>query len=241
MRPVCLAFAVAACSGGAQQISISSPPAKESTGTFSGPLCTGPGTCKCRDLNAPGDGGAGVPEAGSPLKRYEFRLGPSSQELWATVHGAVMYKSPERAEDCWYLDLPSGEQDVELRASDPAGVSAAWTIRELGTQTKSWYDTLEFNCGSPGVCGFDDLERIKSELSGSVKNRVRDRCGSTKIKGITWDSGKSPDQLHPSDLAVHVHLEIYKRAPDRPHGDPDCGKRGAGSDAPSDAGGSDAP
>lgn len=235
MRLVCLAFLVAACSGGNQQISISPLPAKQSTGTFAGPLCAGEGTCKCRDLSAAGDGGAGVPEAGSPLKRYEFRL-QSAQELWASVRGSVMYKSPEKAEDCWYVDLPSGEQDVELRASDKNGVSAAWTIRELGTQTKSWYDTFAFNCGAPGVCSFADLDNIKGDLMGSVKNRVRDRCGSTKIKGITWDTGRAPDDLHPSELSVHLHLEIYKRAPDKQHGDPTCGKR---DDAAAPAAGSD--
>jgi hypothetical protein len=212
------------CSGGSQQISIKPPPPRESSGQFVGGLCEGESSCKCRDLNAADDGGVGVPGPDSAMKRYEFRLGPSPQGLWATVHGTTMYKSVERAEECWYIDLPTGEQDVELRASEPSGVSAAWTIRELGTQTKSWYDTLAFNCGSPGVCSFEELDTTKDDFA---KMRIRDLCGSTKVKGITWDTGKAPDELHPSELAVHVHLEIYKRAPDRPHGDPLCGKRDA--------------
>jgi hypothetical protein len=229
MRPVCLAILLVGCSGGAQQVAIPPPPPKMSSGTFSGPLCTGESACTCRDLDAAADGGAGVPESPA-LKRYEFRLGPSAQSLWATVHGVTMYKSVERPEECWYIDLPTGVQDVELRASDPAGVSAAWTIRELGTQTKSWYDTLAFNCGSPGVCSFEDLAAIRDDFA---KQRVRDLCGSTKVKGLIWDTGKSPDQLHPSELVVHAHLEVYQRVPDKQHGDETCGKRDA---APAPAG-----
>src|ERR1700733_7101761 len=198
MRPVCFAILLVGCSGGAQQIAIAPPPPKMSSGAFSGPLCTGAeSSCKCRDVDAAADGGAGVPD-NPAVKRYEFRLGPSAQSLWATVHGVTMYKSVERPEECWYIDLPTGGEDVGLRASDPSGVSAAWTIRELGTQTKSWYDTLSFNCGSPGVCAFDDLDAIKQDFAN---RRVRDLCGSTKVKGLIWETGKAPDQLHPSELA----------------------------------------
>src|SRR5580658_1162734 len=104
MRPVCLAIPLAvlgSCSGGTQQVVIGPPPPAESHGTFVGPLCTGESSCKCRDVGAAEDGGAGVPDPGSPLKRYEFRLGPSAQPLWATVHGVTMYKSVERPEECW--------------------------------------------------------------------------------------------------------------------------------------------
>jgi hypothetical protein len=231
MRAVPLLM-IAACSAGTQQVSIGAPPPKESAGTFPGPLCGGEVMCKCRDVDAEGDGGAGVPDPNAQTKRFEFRLGPSAQGLWASVHGNAMYKSVEHAEECWYVDLPTGVQDVELRASDPAGVSAAWTIRELGAQTKSWYDTLQFVCGSPGVCAFDELDAQKQQFASA---RVRDKCGSTKVKGITWDTGKSPDQLHPSELAVHVHLEIYQRIPDRPHGDPLCGKADAPPPVPAPA------
>lgn len=223
MRAISFAFALAACGGGGHQVAIGPPPPKASTGTFHSPLCAkGDGVCQCRDKNAPGDGGAGVPD--DPMyKRYEIRM-TSAQELWAQGHGATMYKSPERAEECWYIDLPTGVQDLELRASNPQGVSAQWEISELGAQTKSWYSTLSFSCGQPGVCAFDDLDAIKAEMQN---HRVRDACGSTKVKGLTWDTGKAPDQLHPSELAVHVHLEVYKRVPDKQHGDETCGKRGA--------------
>ena len=218
MRSIWFGFLIAACSGGAQNVAIGPPPPKQSTGSFAGPLCDYNGVCKCKE-----DGqDPGVPD--NPAhKRFELRLGPSAQELWATVHGNVLYKSGEKAEECWYVDLPTGDVPIELRASSPGGVSAAWSIAELGTQTKSWYDTFRFNCGSPGVCAFDDLDNFKREFN-ALPNRVRDQCGSVKIKGVTWDTGKSPDAMHPDELAVHVHLEVYKRAPDKPHGDASCGK-----------------
>jgi hypothetical protein len=205
-----------ACSGGAHQIEIGAPPAKVTRGTFAGPLCSGD-TCTCRELNAAGDGGAGVPTDGT--KRFEVRL-KSPNELWANVRGNAMYKSAERVEACFYVDLPTGDNPVELRASEPNGVAAAWSIKELGTQTKSWYDTFTFECGNPGVCSFEELDGKKAEL----KDPKADHCGSTKIKGITWDTGKSPDQLHPSELLVRATLNIYKFVPDRPHGD-DCSKK----------------
>src|SRR5512143_922490 len=199
------------CSGSAHQIEIGPPPAKATRGTFAGPLCSG-SSCKCRDLNAPADGGAGVPTDAS--KRFEIRL-QSPNQLWANVAGNEMYKSAEQAEACFYVDLPVGETSLELRASEPNGVAAGWAIRELGTQTKSWYDTLLFDCGNPGVCSFEELDGKKAEM----KDPKHDHCGSTIVKGVTWDTGKSPDQLHPSELLVRATLKVYKFVPNRAHGD----------------------
>jgi hypothetical protein len=215
--------AVAACAGTATQISIAPPPPKDTHAVLAGGLCAD-NRCKCRgDV---GDGGVGVPETAA-RKRFEIRLGPSAYDLWVTINKTtVLYKSPERAEECFYVDLPTGAQDLELRASNPDGVSAALQIHELGTKTKSWYDTFAFNCGSPGVCSFDELEANKAEYVGA-KHHVFDRCGTTKIKGISWDHGKSPDQEHPSELVVRLTLDIYKFAAWKPHGDPTCGQPGS--------------
>lgn len=218
MRFLTLIALIAACSGGNRQIDIGAPPGKASRGTFSGPLCTGE-ECTCRSLTAAGDGGAGTPGEGQ--KRFEVRL-KSPNQLWAKVGDNVMYKSPERPEACFYIDLPSGDTKVELRASEPNGVSAAWEIHELGTNTKSWYDTLTFECGNPGVCSFEELDGKKAELN----DPKHDRCGSVKVKGITWDTGRSPDQLHPSELLVTATLDVYRFVPSRPHGE-DCSKKQA--------------
>src|SRR5688572_1123012 len=125
------------CSGGSKQIEIGAPPAKMTQGVFAGPLCSGD-ACKCRD----GGADTGVPDQPG-YKRFEIRLA-SSQQLWIKVRDNVMYKDAERVEACFYVDLPSGDTSIEMRASDPNGVSAQWSIKELGTQTKSWYDTFSF-------------------------------------------------------------------------------------------------
>jgi hypothetical protein len=204
-----------ACSGSSKQIEIGAPPAKTTQGVFSGPLCSGT-ACKCREGG--GDGGAGVPEQAG-YKRFEIRLS-SPQQLWIKVRDSMMYKSAEQADACFYVDLPAGDTGVEMRASDPNGVSAEWAIRELGSETKSWYDSLVFNCGNPGVCSFDELGTKKAEY----KDPKHDRCGSVKIKGLTWDTGRSPDQLHPSELLVRATLDVYTFVPSRPHG-ADCSKK----------------
>jgi hypothetical protein len=203
------------CSGGGRQIAIGPPPAKATSGTLSGALCEGQ-SCKCR---GPGDD-AGAPEGAR--KRYEIRLGPTPHDLWLTLPNTVLYKSPERAEMCFYVDLPPGEHPVELRASNPDGISAAVIVRELGVKTASWYDSFQFACGSPGVCSFEELDGKKAEYA-QVKKNLHDPCGSTKIKGLTWDTGKAPDQLHPSELVVRFVLDVYKFEPTKAHGDATCG------------------
>jgi len=145
----------------------------------------------------------------------------------------VLYKSPERPEECFYIDLPSGNQPMELRASNPDGVSVAFQIHELGTQTKSWYDTFQFACGSPGVCSYDELEANKSQYA-NVPHQIYDRCGTTQVKGLAWDHGKAPDQEHPSELVVRFTLDIHKLAATKEHGDDTClrGGKSAAGDAP---------
>ena len=229
----CLLVVVAACSGGAHQTAIGPPPQRLTEGTFSGPLCSGGvhDPCKCRDLNAPDDGGAGVPK--DQLKRFEIRLS-SPQALWAQLKGNALYKSAEQPDACFYIDLPPGEWPVELRASDKDGAAASWTIHELGTRTKSWYDTFAFDCGT-GACSFDAIDNAKAEYAGLKHRGLRDLCGSTKIKALEWATGKAPDSLHPSELLVRLHLDVYKFAPWKPHGDPTCGKGKPPADVGSDA------
>lgn len=208
---LCLLFA---CSGGAQQLEIGAPPERATRGVFAGPLCSGD---RCRCASGPEDGGAGVPTDGK--KRFEVRLS-SPDELWIRVGDNYMYKDAERAEECFYIDLASGEVPVEMRASKPYGVAATWTIRELGTVTKSFYDTFQFSCGNPGACSYEELDTKKAEY----KSSKRDRCGSVKVKGVVWTSKRSPDQLYPAELLVRATLDIYKFVPDRPHG-ADCSKK----------------
>jgi len=217
-----------ACSGTAHQISMGPPPARSTDGVLAGPLCNG-AECKCRDLSAPEDGGVGVP-SDATHKRFEVRL-TSPQEIWAQIGTNHLYKSAERADACYYVDLAPGIAPVELRASNKDGAAAAWSIRELGTKTKSFYDTFLFSCGVPGVCSFDELDRNKAEIQAMHRN-LHDLCGSTKIRDLTWDQSKAPDGEHPTDVLVRLKLDLYKFAPWKVHGDETCGKGKPPAEAP---------
>lgn len=209
---------LAACGGGKTQIAIGPVPQPRTTGTLAGPLCEYD-HCTCADAQHD----PGVPEG--TRKRFEIKLS-SSQQLWATLPGdTVLYKSPEKAEACFYVDLAPGQHPIRLRASDKNGVSAQLDVREIGTKTKSVYQTFSFECGNPGVCSFEELDALKASYA-QVKRGLHDACGSTRVKGINWDHGKAPDGSHPSELVVEATLDIYKFVPWKQHGDPTCGEGG---------------
>jgi hypothetical protein len=219
----------AGCGATPHQVEIGPPPARETRAVLAGGLCHGD-ACTCRE--EAGDATAGAP-AGAARKRFEIRLG-SPHELWLTINQAtVLYKSPERATACFYVDLAPGANPIALRASNADGVSVALEIHELGTKTGSWYDTFAFSCGSPGVCAYDELTANKARYVGA-KRQMYDRCGTTRVTGVSWDHGKAPDQEHPSELVVRATLEIYKGAADKPRGDATCGTRAGrrGADDP---------
>ncbi len=218
-----LMLSTMACGGGPKMatITIEPPPEPMTRATLVGPLCKAE-VCTCRDPRAPADGGAGDPEPG--VKRFEFRLGPSEHALWVKVDDMVLYKSEARAEDCFYVDLGAGDHSVTLRASRLGGVSAALTVSEYAPATQSWYSSYRFECGVPGACAHDELDQYKASL-GRYPRGIQDPCGSVRIKGITWDTGIAPDQLHPNDLALGMTLDVYDFAPKKPHGDPSCATR----------------
>jgi len=192
---------------------------KLTKGVLTGATCDG-NHCTCRQ--GPEDGGVGVPSDGR--KRFEIRL-ESAYDLWVTLPNTVLYKSPEVAAACFYVDLSPGKQPLMLRASNPNGVSFALEVHELGTKTHAWYDTFAFRCGHPGVCSFNELDDRKKELAG-VSRGLHDKCGATRIRGVGWDHGKAPDKEYPSDLQVELQLDIYKFAPWKQPGDPTCGEGG---------------
>jgi hypothetical protein len=213
-RVVLLALAMtlphAACGGAQQQVEIDPPPMAMTRATLSGPLCEAE-VCQCRDDQQPADGGAGAPDVPG-VKRFEFRLGPAANPLWLTVDGMVLYKSEQRALDCFYLDLRPGPHKVTLRASRDGGLSAAFSVSEYGATAKSWYDTFRFSCGSPGACAHDELDEEKARFA-SYGRGVHDNCGSVKVKDIAWDTGRAPDNVHPSDLQLELTLDVYKFPP----------------------------
>lgn len=250
--------ALASCSAGARSTDGQwGPPAEAMTrATLVGEMCERGEPCSCRDLDAPGTGGVSGPDgpivdadesgqadpAGAPapsaapaaseVKRLELRL-RSSHDLWLRVGELTFYKDRERAEACYYIDLPApgiGERpkrhDVELRASNSDGVSAELVISELGTVAKTWYQTFRFSCGVPGACGFDELAGLKAAAQQAVREeKLYDACGSIKVKDVRWDTRVAPDHEHPGDLTLKLTLDLLHLTPERPSGDPGCSLR----------------
>lgn len=249
-----------ACSAGARSTDGQwGPPAEPLTrATLVGEMCERGEPCDCRDLGAPGAGGvsgpdapiesgpvdesgqadpvgapaASAPPAVSEVKRLELRL-RSSHDLWLRVGELTFYKDRERAEACYYIDLPSpgvGERpnrhQVELRASNADGVSAELMISELGVVAKTWYTTFRFSCGVPGACGFDELDGLKAAAQKAVRDhKLYDACGSIKVKDVRWDTRVAPDHAHPGDLTLKLDLDLLHGPPKRPSGDPNCSLR----------------
>ena len=199
-RQILALLFLAGCSGTASQVKIGPPPDRVTKGTLVSGLCTGD-TCTCgKTFEEVG------PAQGEGHKRFEIKL-LSAQELWVTLPGHQLYKNPERAEACFYVDLTSGQHPVALRASNKDGVSAALEISEIGAKAKTKYATFRFACGHPGVCSFDDLDAAKVSYK-EFKRGLHDACGSTKIKSLNWDHGKAPDGQHPSELLVRLTLDV---------------------------------
>jgi len=211
-------IAVAACSSSpAPYEPVPEPPRPQTEAKLAGSLCKDR-VCTCRggDPEAPG-----VPDEGSGLKRYEFHLGPSDNEMWATVDEMVLFKSREHAEDCFYVDLAPGSHKVTLRARGDNGFGARMAISEQGAKGPWWYSTFEFVCGAPGLCDRDTLDAWKKKITAYKEKH--DPCGSTKILGVGWQHGRMPDNIHPNDLLLELTLKVYKFVPDKPPGDANCG------------------
>src|SRR5688572_13836937 len=135
-------LALSACSGasshqGPKGDTIESTPAPRTEAVLAGPLCEGD-SCRCRQ----GDGDAGSPEAGA--KRFEIRLGPSDDPLWAVVDGMVLFKSREVSDACFYVDLAPGEHKVSVRGKGEGGLSVGASFSEMGGGQGGatwWYST----------------------------------------------------------------------------------------------------
>jgi hypothetical protein len=208
-----LAVAAAAC-GGAEPSAMRPLPARNTRATLVGPLCDGDDVkCACRE---PGQD-IGAPDPG--FKRYEIRLGPTGNELWATLDDMVFYKSGERAEECFYVDLRPGRHPMSVQAAGERGFAVRLVVAEQGAQ--GWYDTFVFDCKTPGHCSMADLDEWHAWVQAREGN-VFDPCGSTKVRDIRWQTGRVPDQQHPDALEVGLVLDVYKFTPSLAPGDPAC-------------------
>jgi hypothetical protein len=222
--PVLLAWLVlASCGSTTLAPPIGPPPRPETRATLVGARCARPNSaCQCRDPDRedPLDKEDTPP---APYKRFEVRVGPIQNELWVTVDDMVLYKSKERATECFYVDLVPGKHAVEIRGHGEDGFGAVVVIAELSAGGPWWYATFTFDCGAGGLCDRAGLLAWQESVRG-VKKNLHAPCGSTKVRGIEWQHGRMPDALHPADLVVDFVLDIYAFATQHPPGFPACTK-----------------
>jgi len=194
------------------------PPAPDpdTRATLAGPLCD-TGRCQCDDDPV----AVGEPEPG--FKRFKVELGPSQSELWATIDNNVFYKSVERASACFFIDLRSGEHPIGLRARGKAGFGAGLAIRELGPGGLWWYESFNFSCGAPGLCDLQSLRDWRESVA-DVSAGKHAPCGSVRILGIDWITGRMPDNLHPADFKLDARMKVYEFVPKHAPGTADCVK-----------------
>jgi hypothetical protein len=175
------------------------------------------GVCRCGDPAAE----TAPPEA--PRKRFAVRVGPIDNDLWVTVDGMVLYKSRERATECFYVDLAPGEHAVAVRGHGERGVAARVAIAELGPTGPWWYDTFELDCGAGALCDREGFEQWKATIAGR-EGGVHEPCGSTRVKNVRWQMGRMPDMQHPEDILVELTLQIYEFATEHAPGSAECSK-----------------
>ncbi len=185
-----------------------------------GPLCTSR-RCDCKE--APDDAGS----ATGSQKRYEIRIGPTPGEMWVTIGDDRLYKSPQRATECFYVDLDPGEHEVTARARGENGFSAAVRISELGDSDfvedgPWWYDTFHFNCGAPGRCTMERLAHWQQRFRNRAVRNVLDTCGSTAIRDIAWRTGDVRERVYPTSIYLQFLLDVYDFDTLFPPGHPEC-------------------
>ncbi len=206
-----------ACSGSQSVSSMPPVPAPDTRATLAGPLCE---NAECRCSDDPAEAG----QAPDGYKRFKVELGPTEHELWATIDGNQLYKSLERASACFYLDLEAGEHPISMRASGEGGFGAHMQVSELGGAEGPWmYPTFDFHCGAPGLCDAEGLRRWKQNAKG-VSAGKHAPCGSVRIMGVDWQTGRMPDNLHPEDFYLQATMKIYKFLPRFAPGSAECDK-----------------
>lgn len=219
---------LAACGGPSQPTSPRRPPtpAAETRAELAGARCQG-GICSCRSGGAD-DEETSAPEEGR--KRFEFRVGTSPGTAWVIVDKGEreqrLYKSGQRAEDCFYLDLAPGPHEIVVRgkaaASEPeGGVGLMVRIAEYHPGGPAWYDAFRFECGFPGPCDVDTLKSWKREAERNRRS-YRDPCGTSRITALGWETGRMPDAQHPEEVQLRFTLHVGQRAPEHPPEDPTC-------------------
>lgn len=197
---------------------LDSLPARDTRAVLAGPRCHDT-ECTCLAATDAPDA-AGLPD--EKQKRYEIRLGPAANELWLQLGEHHFYKSSERTEACYYVDLGPGQYPLALRGTAHAeqGLAAAVRLREFGAAATTWYESFQFACGSPGPCTSESLAAQKTELR-AVPRGIFATCGSTRMRHLQWETKIAPDGQDPTDLAFTATVDVYAFLPAR-QADADC-------------------
>jgi hypothetical protein len=218
-RRITLAFLMSglwACAGSSSAPPMPPTPDTGTLATLAGPLCES-SACRCTDDPA----AAG--EAPEGFKRFKVVLGPTEGELWGMIDGNLFYKSRERAVECYYVDLETGDHPISLRAKGRGGFGARMLISEIGAAGPWFYDSFEFACGAPGLCDHQGLRNWKRRVA-AVDAGKHAPCGSVRIFGIDWQTGRMPDNVHPEDFFLQASMKIYPSLPNSPPGTATCTK-----------------
>ncbi len=205
---------LASCSGAQSEPAMPSVPDADTRATLAGPLCD-TSECQCSE------DAAAVGKAPDGWKRFKVELGPTDHELWAEVGSNRLYKSIERANACFYLDLAPGDHPIKLRARGKSGFGARIKVSELSAAGPHWYPTFEFHCGAPGLCDGAGIRRFRDRVA-SVSKGKHAPCGSVRVLGVDWQTGRMPDNIHPADFFLEASMKVYTFATKHEPGSTEC-------------------
>ncbi len=172
----------------------------------------------CRDVDQPATE-ADKPKP--PFKRYEIRVGPLQNDLWVMVDDMTLYKTKERATECFYVDLLPGKHPVRIHGKAKDGLGVQVHVSELSAGGPWWYDTFTYNCGGSSWCALEDVKEEKARIA-AVPRQLHAPCGSTKIKSLNWATGRMPDALHPAEIVIDFTLQVYEFATEHEPGSKQC-------------------
>lgn len=182
--------------------------------------CSG-GVCACRPIDDYGLGQAATdgedPGPAPGTKRFELRTGRGADTARITIEGVGTFEKtgPDPQPGCIYLDLAPGAHRVRyhVTASDPAqGVEPVLRISEYSPTFRRWYRTFAFGCrGNGGPCSYPDARDAVQRL-GQVAGGKHDRCGSTRVQGLRYQSAR-PADVSMSDFDLQLVLNVYRFDP----------------------------
>ena len=113
-----------------------------------------------------------------------------------------------------FLEVTAPFTKGEANAQDRIEVSIggrAKAVLEPGAQVKWNGDDVEQAAG-------DVFYRVEPGAKFRVHTpagdvEVKGTCFAVKVKDIAWDTGRAPDNVHPSDLQLELTLDVYKFPP----------------------------